>query len=338
MRYLSHEPSKDLSISERDRLHGAGLFIGLVWETTATRASQGYNAGKSDAIEANNKANDLGWPIPIPLFAAVDFDATVAQVRDYFRGWKENSLRPWGVYGSYGVVDGIMNEGLATCAWQTAGWSGNGTGSGGSFHCADGSVRRLSVHSCMFQDIAGTPFANTDHNAVLRDTITWAWNPHVAPPAQAPKDDEEMLTLYWTQEGSPWAAKMGFDNTHRQGFAVEGRFCTYVGRHANPGEGWDARTTAIRNNLTLQGFGPINGGPGAREVDPVTDDAVWDTLCYMPGRLDNDAVVNVDMNALVTQIINQLTPLVQGIEVLTDSEVNRIAQASLEAYKAELND
>jgi hypothetical protein len=123
MRYLSNDDSKDLSIAEAAALHKAGLGIGLVWETTASRAKAGQAAGAADAKAANAKADALGFPTTCPIFYAVDYDAVVSDITPYFVGIKTVAGRPVGVYGSYYVVKAIMGT-YAGYGWQTMAWSG----------------------------------------------------------------------------------------------------------------------------------------------------------------------------------------------------------------------
>ena len=49
LRYLSNDPTKDLTKDEAEALQAVGLSVGLVWETTARRATAGRKAGASDA-------------------------------------------------------------------------------------------------------------------------------------------------------------------------------------------------------------------------------------------------------------------------------------------------
>jgi hypothetical protein len=123
MRYLSNDASKDLSVTEAKALHAAGLGIGLVWETTASRAKAGQAAGAADAKAANAKADALGFPKTCPIFYAVDYDAVVSDITPYFVGIKTVAGRPVGVYGSYYVVKAIMPT-YASYGWQTMAWSG----------------------------------------------------------------------------------------------------------------------------------------------------------------------------------------------------------------------
>ncbi len=63
MRYLSPGPNaKNLTTAERDALLAAGLSIGVVWETVANRAAQGFDAGAHDAQVANGQADGLAIP------------------------------------------------------------------------------------------------------------------------------------------------------------------------------------------------------------------------------------------------------------------------------------
>jgi hypothetical protein len=173
MRYLSHEPGKNLSARERDALWAAGIAVGLVWESNPGRPLQGFKAGVDDAREANRQAAALGWPTGTPIAYAVDFDPAnrMGAVQDYFHGVLSAGGRPVGIYGSYGVIEasaGWQWEGRRVeCFWQCAGWSGSGSGTGGSIRLDDGSTRRVSRHACLYQDISETRMPGTDHNHVL---------------------------------------------------------------------------------------------------------------------------------------------------------------------------
>jgi len=56
IRYLSGGGNrKDITRDELDALHGAGLAVGLVWETTASRAGEAQYAGRLDAENATHR-------------------------------------------------------------------------------------------------------------------------------------------------------------------------------------------------------------------------------------------------------------------------------------------
>ena len=119
MRYLSYDSTKNLSKTEAIGLHAAGLDIGLVWETTATRAGEGSIAGAVDAIAAEAQATALGYPADAVIFYGVDYDAAPQAVAPYFAGVKSKARRPVGVYGSKRVVEGVA----APWKWQACAWS-----------------------------------------------------------------------------------------------------------------------------------------------------------------------------------------------------------------------
>jgi hypothetical protein len=101
--------------------------VGLVWETTADRTLSGFSGGQSDASAAQAQANALGLG-SLPIYFAVDFDATEAQqgpINDYFRGCAiVLGLPRVGGYGGFYVVKRALDAGVVTRAWQTLAWSG----------------------------------------------------------------------------------------------------------------------------------------------------------------------------------------------------------------------
>lgn len=129
MRYISHDPRKDLTIQERDELWAHGLQVGLVFEASAGRALAGYSAGVTDARGADQRTAELG--LPVPVYFAVDFDATDEQkptIAAYIRGAASvlGGDRV-GVYGGFYVVRYLAEEHPdSPCSWfwQTLAWSG----------------------------------------------------------------------------------------------------------------------------------------------------------------------------------------------------------------------
>lgn len=152
LRYLSFDASKNLSPAERDGLLAAGLAIGLVWETTATRAGQGYSAGQQDVQAAEAQANALGYPAGCPIFYAVDYAAAPAAVVPYFQGVQGLASHPVGVYGSASVIEAVP----ATWKWQTVAWSGG----------------RVSSQAHIYQTLDAT-LPGCDHNRVLQPVPLW---------------------------------------------------------------------------------------------------------------------------------------------------------------------
>jgi phosphatidylserine/phosphatidylglycerophosphate/cardiolipin synthase-like enzyme len=130
VRYVSpntkNHPSKRLTNQERRALHRLGIAVGFVWESTASRASQGYQAGVDDAKAAQAHLKTLGAPNNSVVYFAVDFDTAgnPNQVDEYFRGVTETfGTANTGVYGGYEVVEHLHEQKQIPWMWQTASWS-----------------------------------------------------------------------------------------------------------------------------------------------------------------------------------------------------------------------
>lgn len=129
--YLSNSPDKNwdgvLPDGTRQRpgeaasFLAAGLCVGMVWETVADRATQGYPAGFADAQAANACADAIGAPSTAAIYFAVDENVGYDAVRPYFEGAMAAKGRPCGSYGSQSVVEGFLADG-GRYGWQVATW------------------------------------------------------------------------------------------------------------------------------------------------------------------------------------------------------------------------
>ncbi len=116
---------KGMTRQEADALRATGIDIVGVWESTATRASAGFGAGQQDASAAHAAAVSYGMPTGRPVYFAVDFDASAAQVIPYFQGVASVlGAAGSGVYAGINVVDPLMAAGIVGYGWQTYAWSG----------------------------------------------------------------------------------------------------------------------------------------------------------------------------------------------------------------------
>lgn len=126
--YVAHNLRKCWTTPRIRELLTAGIGVVFVFEDTANRALDGYQAGRDDATFAAAGVAAHGAPATQPIYFAVDFQVIAAQqtaVRDYFRGVSSViGLARTGVYGSYGTVGLVMDANLAEYAWQTMAWSG----------------------------------------------------------------------------------------------------------------------------------------------------------------------------------------------------------------------
>jgi glycoside hydrolase-like protein len=127
-RYLSHSPSKNLTRAEAEKLTDAGIWIVVVWETTAQRALSGHAGGVADAKDAEAQARSCGMPDDRPVYFAVDWDASSGQqaaINAYLDGAASVLGKGRvGIYGGYGPVKRALDGRHATWAWQTYAWSG----------------------------------------------------------------------------------------------------------------------------------------------------------------------------------------------------------------------
>ena len=143
IRYYSRDtirPAKRLSRDEALGLAAAGLRLGVVHEARRgdLAASFEHAAGVADARYARTYGSSaIGQPAGSAIYFAVDFDATVAEVRDlivpYFRGVSDafaevtgEAQYVVGVYGSGAVCSALLDASLVQKTWlaQSRGWRG----------------------------------------------------------------------------------------------------------------------------------------------------------------------------------------------------------------------
>lgn len=124
-RYLSTDAAKDLSAAEAKQLAAKGIWMAVVYETTASRATAGRLAGRDDATAALKKATALGMPKDRPIYFAVDYDSAGWDVVSYFDGIRD--VLPLGRIGAYAgrrCVKYLHDNKKITWVWQTYAWSG----------------------------------------------------------------------------------------------------------------------------------------------------------------------------------------------------------------------
>jgi len=204
LRYLSNDPSKDLSIAEAAALHAAGLGIGLVWETTATRATEGMQAGLDDMTAATAQAQALGYPPGLVIWLAVDTDVEWSAVAPYFIGASSLKgpyvLRP---YGGIKIVEGFAAALGGGGAWQTEAWSGSS----------------VSPNAALYQRVTPTlppiPGAQGtyDEDAILQPIALWG-------PASSSSRKEDPMQLIPTTDPNAQPATFYSDPTVNDQIAI----------------------------------------------------------------------------------------------------------------------
>lgn len=128
-RYLSHNTdSKNLTKAEAELLSDAGLWLVVVWETTANRALSGKAGGVADAKTARSQAAACGMPADRPIYFAVDWDASAGQqatINAYLDGAASVLGRERvGLYAGYYPIKRAFDAKKITYGWQTYAWSG----------------------------------------------------------------------------------------------------------------------------------------------------------------------------------------------------------------------
>ena len=131
MRYTSNSldndrNGKNLSARELKALLDAGFQVGLVYELAAQRALTGHVAGVADAQYADKVVKALGLT-GLPVYFAVDFDATEAQqtaINAYLDGIASViGVNRTGIYAGFWPLRRALNAGKARYGWQTYAWS-----------------------------------------------------------------------------------------------------------------------------------------------------------------------------------------------------------------------
>lgn len=107
--FVPHSMSKSLTLNEVEAAHAANIALGLVYESTADRALQGYNAGINDAVTVNRLLEEFCPPHGTVIYFAVDCDVAPAQMPTiilYFQGIEEHLDQGYkmGVYGGRRVL------------------------------------------------------------------------------------------------------------------------------------------------------------------------------------------------------------------------------------------
>jgi hypothetical protein len=141
LRYYSNNAAKNLSLGEARALCTAGLRIGVVWETSGTRAGFFSRAqGLADGAAAFRMAKEaIGQPHGSAIYFAVDYDPTQADIdgviSNYFTGvhaalYVAAEGQPSyqvGVYGSGLCCGALVERGMAAFSWlsHSTGFAGS---------------------------------------------------------------------------------------------------------------------------------------------------------------------------------------------------------------------
>lgn len=132
---------KNLTRAEAEGYLASGISIFLAFEYLANAAALGADQGLKDATLAKEQLTQLGAPVTMGVYFAVDYDvpdyapslantpanamAKLGPIGEYFAAIKryKGGYRLGG-YGGYWAVKRLFDAGLITLGWQTIAWSG----------------------------------------------------------------------------------------------------------------------------------------------------------------------------------------------------------------------
>jgi hypothetical protein len=198
-RYLSNDPSKNLTGAEASSLHSAGLGVGCVWETTNVRALGGAAAGAADGRTAAAEAPLVGLPHGTPLLANIgDFAATGAQIaaiHAYYYAFRL-ATRLWqtGAYATRYIIDQLWAAGGRGLFWQNA---MDDQGVKGDVVSARAGVYQRIAHTQPL--ITGCAARDYDENITVNGAAVNWWKPP-PPPLPAVITDGVLVSkaMRWT--------------------------------------------------------------------------------------------------------------------------------------------
>jgi hypothetical protein len=131
-RYLSWDPSKNITVPELVAWRKAGVRVVLNWEYDTHACQGGYSTGHSDATEALKQVRGLGLPVddahPI-YFSPDDYDIQSydrAALVAYLHACSDvlGGRMRVGHYGGYNGTLWAQQSGYVGWLWQTYAWSG----------------------------------------------------------------------------------------------------------------------------------------------------------------------------------------------------------------------
>jgi peptidoglycan hydrolase-like protein with peptidoglycan-binding domain len=164
--YLSDYPGKNWTLERVTACHACGLGVGFVWENGANDFLAGASFGAYAGRRANALVDQLGVPLSVPIFYAVDYDAQPGDLPALLAGLHaaENAgPRKAGGYGSIRLTEAAAADGLPD-EWQAQAWSGTQVGPHASLY------QRVS-HT--LSGIAGIDPAGYDEDVILSRAGLW---------------------------------------------------------------------------------------------------------------------------------------------------------------------
>ena len=201
IRYLSPPPNeKNWTADQLAYFRANEMWCGCVWETAATRASDGYGAGVTDAHAANDLADNLGVPATVAIYYAVDTrDTPVASAEPYFRGIHDVPGRPVGIYGRKELAEAMVAAGHVRYMWMVETW----------WDSPPAPLDHPSVH--LVQLANHHSLGGTDDTVVMRDDWGGWAPPGATPPPTTTTQSRGLADMSRTRfDEAAWKGHDGF--------------------------------------------------------------------------------------------------------------------------------
>lgn len=189
IRYLSTDPTKDISTAEASALHAAGLGVGVIWESTGQRALGSTVAGQADGAETAARLRTLGAPAGMPVLVNVgDWAVEPAQlgaITAYYFAFREQlaEYQPGaGGYGTGYVIKALAANWPSDIWWQNA---IDNQGVPGSVVVDEASIYQRTRPTKPLAGVAGS-YDEDAYGFGRRASLSWWFTAPSAPPPPPP--------------------------------------------------------------------------------------------------------------------------------------------------------
>ena len=119
--------------AEIQGLLSVGMRIGAVQEQGQATGPAYFTVPQAslDVERAIQWAKETAWPVTVPIFKAIDYDAAWADIKDHWGVWHGGlKAAGWhtGAYGSWTICKSVLDAGLGMCSWlaYATGWGNQG--------------------------------------------------------------------------------------------------------------------------------------------------------------------------------------------------------------------
>jgi hypothetical protein len=178
-------------------LRGANVCVAFIQETDSARSQEGYQAGVYDALFADGRTSQVGYPTSCAIAYVVsdgnaeDPNYGANNISDYGEGVADTSKRPFFFYGNRYAVDaavvGAKRNPKAFClgGWVPSTW--------GADRGEDLMVQEANLSS---------PIADTDYDSVYKFYAAWGMPfPPLPGPSKPTVRNDDMHIGVNTHEG-----------------------------------------------------------------------------------------------------------------------------------------